>query len=271
MLEEEIGTLTSLGLTQVQSKVFLALSKLRCAPVNRISEFSLVPRQDIYRVIGQLQELSLVQKVLTKPVRYQAISMEDACAILLNRKKEDFLNLRRKQKEFLRNFQDKKVSSSVDDFDYQFYVVKGKEAIFKNIQENFALCRERIDIATTQERFLQSLTHIGPLYLNKLREGVAIRVVTERPEDETSFLGHVKDYIGYSNFEIKFIRHTMKAIAILFDRKAAGAAMNPNEPLLKSPIVHTTNPAFLIMFSEYFDQVWKAGFEYDLLKNRVSS
>jgi sugar-specific transcriptional regulator TrmB len=266
--EEEIGALTSLGLTLVQSKVFLALSKLHCAPINRVSEVSMVPRQDIYRVVFQLQELSLVQKALKKPVEYQAVPMEEACSILLNRKKEEYLRLREIQKRFLHSF--KNQSCAVERQDNEFLVVKGKEAIFKCIEENFVKSKERIDIATTLERFLQSINYLGLIYKEKLQGGVAYRVITEKPADEKAFLTQAEDIIRHPNFELKYVCSPVRAIAVIFDGKSALAAMQVDEALLKSPIIYTNNNAFLAIFSEYFAQVWSKGAYYRQKKTRFS-
>src|SRR5690606_37785132 len=102
--EEGVDALTSLGLTLVQSKIFLALSKTNYATISKISDLSKVPRQDIYRVVSELQKMSLVEKILTKPVRFQAVTMEEAWKILLERKKNEYDRLKRVQKEFLREF-----------------------------------------------------------------------------------------------------------------------------------------------------------------------
>jgi sugar-specific transcriptional regulator TrmB len=86
--EESIGALVGLGLTLVQSKVFLALVNSDCPTIHEISMLSNVPRQDIYRIVSELQELSLVGKIVAKPIRFQALPIEEACAILLKRKEK---------------------------------------------------------------------------------------------------------------------------------------------------------------------------------------
>jgi sugar-specific transcriptional regulator TrmB len=267
MLEAEVDALTSLGLTHVQSKVFLALAKSDCATVSSISELSKVPRQDIYRILSKLEELSLVEKMLTKPVRFQAVAMEEAWAILLKRKKEEYVRLRTVQKKFLQDFNKERQASSPEKSEYQFSVIKGKDALYRTIKENFSKSSKRIDIATTQERFLQSLTYLDDVYEKKLQQGMACRVVTGKPADEKAFLSSTKDIIRYPNFEFKYTLSPPKAIAVIFDEKTALAAMQVNEALLKSPIMYTNNPAFLAMFQGYFTKVWNMGILYDVSNN----
>lgn len=264
MLEEEVDALISLGLTHVQSKVFLALAKSDCATVSSISELSKVHRQDIYRILAKLEELSLVKKMLTRPVRFQAVAMEDAWSILLKRKKEEYVRLRTIQKKFLQDFNKERQAASLEKGEYQFSVIKGKDALFKTIKENFIKSNKRIDIATTQERFLQSLTYLDNLYEKKLQQGVSFRVVIGKPANEKAFLNSIKDIAQYPNFEFKYTYSSPKAITVIFDEEAALTAMQVNEALLKSPIMYTNNPAFIAIFQEYFTKVWSMGISYDL-------
>jgi sugar-specific transcriptional regulator TrmB len=100
--DESIEAFTALGLTLVQSKIFLALSQLKCASISQISELSKVPRQDIYRTVAQLEELSLVKKILTKPVRFEPLAMDEVWELLLKRKREEFSKLKQVRKIFCR-------------------------------------------------------------------------------------------------------------------------------------------------------------------------
>jgi sugar-specific transcriptional regulator TrmB len=260
--EDDIESLVSLGLTLVQSKVFLALSKSENATIGDISELSKVPRQDIYRTVQDLQELSLVEKLVTKPVRFQAIPMDEACTILLNRKRDEYTRLVRLQKNFVHNYNLKRQLSLRDRRDYEFCFVKGREALFKNIAENFRKSERRIDIATSQERLLQSLNYLGAGYKDCLEKGVKFRIITEKPQDTNSFLQDSKIIEKHSNVELKYVDTPLKAIAVIFDEKTALTAVTVGEPLLKSPIIFTNNPVFLTIFQEYFENIWKTGKHY---------
>jgi sugar-specific transcriptional regulator TrmB len=65
---EGLGVLVGLGLSARQAWVYLAL--LRVGPVRArvIAGLAGVPRQDVYRLLLELQQLGLVQKNLTAPI-----------------------------------------------------------------------------------------------------------------------------------------------------------------------------------------------------------
>jgi sugar-specific transcriptional regulator TrmB len=261
--ENNLQALTSLGLTLVQSRVFLALSKLDSASIKEISELSKVPRQDIYRTISELQELSLAIKLLTKPVKFRATEMEETLAILLKTKKTEFINLKRTQKKFLETFNLEKQIVANKNHQSQFCLIKGKHAIFKIIKEKVLQSNATVEIVTTQHRYLQSITYLGSIYRKKMAEGVVFRVVTEKPIEEKAFLLNIHEIMNYENLVLKYSTNPIEAIAVIFDGEEALVAIEIEEGLLRSPLVHISNPAFLVVFKEYFSKIWNNAVAYD--------
>lgn len=267
MLEEEnIEALTSLGLTLVQTKVFLALTKVKDATIHEIADLSGVQRQDIYRIISELEELSIVEKMLTHPTRYYGIGISEAINMLLQRKKEEFGGLQQKSQNFLQRLEGNKPVNLHEKNEHQFYVVKGKTGLLRNIMENFSASKETVYIATTQERFLQALHHLRPLYQQKLAEGLNCQVITEKPSNKEAFFTAVGNILDHPGLTLKFAPTPLKANLVIFDNSKAVAAMQTGESWLKGPVIYTNNPAFLSMFQDYFTKAWKNGKTYNELK-----
>ena len=76
--EDGVQVLIALGLTSTQSKAFLALCQLGKSSPKTISKESKIARQDIYRVLAELQELGLVKKAISRPVIFEAFPLKDA-------------------------------------------------------------------------------------------------------------------------------------------------------------------------------------------------
>src|SRR5665647_2316714 len=67
---EEIGVLESLGLSSIQAKAYLALTRLGRAKAGEIGKNAGVARQDVYRVLDKLQESGLIEKIVCSPTEY---------------------------------------------------------------------------------------------------------------------------------------------------------------------------------------------------------
>ena len=87
--EDQVGTLTRLGLTPNQARIYLILSQ-------RSSRYRKPNFKDfkagspkVYRVMAKLQELGLVEVRVEAPTKYRAHPLSDGIHTLLNRKTEE--------------------------------------------------------------------------------------------------------------------------------------------------------------------------------------
>jgi sugar-specific transcriptional regulator TrmB len=264
--EENIEAFTSLGLTLVQTKVFLALAKVKNATIHEIANLSRVQRQDVYRIVSELEELGLVEKMLTAPVRFLAIGISEAVNVLLQQKKEEIGGLEQKSRSFLLRIEGNKPVDLQQNNEAQFYLVKGKTALLRNIMENVRRSTKIIDIATTQECFLQALDHLRALYAQKLGEGVKFRAITDKPVNKEAFFLGVGDIRRDSGLLLRYSSSPLKANVVIFDGSRAVAAMQTGAAWLKGPVIYTNNTAFLSMFRDYFSKAWNSGRSYNELE-----
>ena len=83
--EEDAKTLSGLGITISQGKVYLALLRLKAASrVHTIAKFTDIPRQDVYRLLDELMQLGIVQKTLVKPATFKATIVTSSARALFS-------------------------------------------------------------------------------------------------------------------------------------------------------------------------------------------
>ena len=104
---DDAQTLMHLGLTSSQAKVYLALLRLASdSKGNTIAKIADVPRQDVYRLLAELQQIGIVQKALVKPATFKSAPAEETVSILLERRKIDFSMLKHEAEKFVKNTKD---------------------------------------------------------------------------------------------------------------------------------------------------------------------
>ncbi|PVX24325.1 MAG: hypothetical protein CW691_07915 [Candidatus Bathyarchaeum sp.] len=74
--DNEVKTLIKLGLTRRQAMVYLCLIRSGTSTIKTISKGTNIARQHIYKVISTLNELGLVEKVLTSPTKFKAVPIQ---------------------------------------------------------------------------------------------------------------------------------------------------------------------------------------------------
>ena len=92
--EKEVQTLMKFGLTATQAKAYIYLNAMGTSEAKSIVQTSKIPRQDIYRILDELFEKGLVEKVFAKPVKFKAISPGECLKLLVQRRTNETENLK---------------------------------------------------------------------------------------------------------------------------------------------------------------------------------
>jgi len=118
--QHKILTLTRLGLTSNQAKVYLALFRSGLSNAKGISENSGVARSDVYRVMAALEKLGLVEKIISQPCKFRAISIHDAFDILMERRKKVTSELQATTREIIDKLKDNNARTALEKDETQF-------------------------------------------------------------------------------------------------------------------------------------------------------
>jgi sugar-specific transcriptional regulator TrmB len=70
----------------LQAKVYIALAKLGTLTGRVTAKEAKVASQDVYRVLAELEEKNLVEKIIVTPNKYRPVPVQDVLSILLKQK-----------------------------------------------------------------------------------------------------------------------------------------------------------------------------------------
>jgi sugar-specific transcriptional regulator TrmB len=261
--EEDVQALMQIGFTSNQAKLYITLLGIGKADGRTIAKHSQVPRQEVYRILDELQEMGLVEKIIALPCEFEAVPMQDGLSILLAQKAKEYSEAEKKTKVLLQKFEPND-GKNPEDEECRFIIVPGKERLVKRIRDEHDNSIQSIDLVTTGSRFLQSIQYCFENYEKALERGVKYRVVLEKPEDEKAFLKNIEALLAKPNFQLRFINHYPTAYVVIFDKKEAFVAVYPLKSLIESPRLWTNNPSFLAIYQNYFKAVWNSARGYSL-------
>lgn len=97
--EQPIKILTTLGLTYREAKIYLTLNSLGKATIKELSVTAHMDRPNIYGVIAKLQKLNLIEQMLTTPIVYKAVPLDQGVEMMLEHKRHDLTELSRETKK----------------------------------------------------------------------------------------------------------------------------------------------------------------------------
>jgi sugar-specific transcriptional regulator TrmB len=253
--EGDMALLCQLGVSKAQADVYLLLLKIGRVDVKTLANNSDVARSAIYRTLGELQKMGLVEKELSLPNKFKATRIEHGLQILMIQKTKEFEQFKAKTAKFLRKAQMFQEDAREDE-EYKFIVIEGKERIIQRMRLQHDSVQREVNILTTPNRWIQILEFCLENYERSLKRKVNYRVVLEKPEWQFDFPGEVQSLLEKPNFELRFSHGFLTSNAATFDGKEATLSLLPSKASMDSPIIWTNHSSFLSMCNDHFEKVW---------------
>ncbi|MGB9915175.1 MAG: TrmB family transcriptional regulator [Candidatus Bathyarchaeales archaeon] len=266
MVEEEFfQILTRLGLTISQAKVYLALLELKKASGKVTAQHSKMARQEVYRVLAELQEKGLVEKIIARPTEFKPVLIEDCLSILIENKKAEIFESQKKAVSLLRKL--KKANSNakapLQEADSQFILVPEKE-VPKKLKRKIEGLQTGLDAITPLNRFNTLFFNFYEVGEKASKRGVKFRLIINKPDDENSLTQIAKVVPKNPLFNLRYVStHLLAAIAI-YDKKEVSIAVSATASINETPVLMSSNPSLLAIFSSYFEALWLTAIECNL-------
>jgi sugar-specific transcriptional regulator TrmB len=257
---DDAQTLLHLGLTSSQAKVYLAL--LRLATDNKgttIAKFADVPRQDVYRLLAELQQIGIVQKTLARPATFRCVPPEETVSILLERRISDFSQLKKEADKFVKNIKLTSPEQLPPPENDQFILISEREALTCKAREAIENLKESLNDITPFNELVPWLTVLSKSVEGALSRGVKISWITEEPADSSSLSKFLQTHSEYRNFDIRFVSTPLRVKIGIFDGKEVILGINTSSGFALSPALWSNNPSFATMAECYFECCWKRG------------
>ncbi len=254
--DEDVDALTCLGLTVLQAKVYLALTSSGKATIKTISKTANVARQDIYRLVAELQELGIVEKIIAAPNEFRAIPLRDGINILLKRKQKENSDAHKKALKLIRRRMDESTNAQPEEESPQFIMIPEKKALTLRLREAIETAQESIDATCSWKKFPQGLNILAEAFKKALRRGVKIRFIVEKPEHINSWPKTAQVFMKNPYFKLRTIPYPPTGILGIYDKKEVLLATSPTGSAVGSPALWTSNSSLLAIVQEYFEQIW---------------
>ncbi len=264
--ENDQHVLIQLGLTSQQAKVYLALSKFQQASVQEISNCVGIDKSEVYRATLELHKLGLIEKMISKPVKYSIVSVEAGIHFLIKRKKCEDLSLEQKAKELIKLNSPKKSIIEPNPRENISYAYRSETYSSKK-EELYRKTKSSIDIITNLERERKLNPHYKALR-NLAKKGIKFRVIIEVPYINEETRQRMRSLLNLYNNAFPF-RITTRKIAMplgIFDKKEVLLYISETTNYTEASLVHTNNPRIVNLVTEYFENLWEKGEEIRLIE-----
>jgi sugar-specific transcriptional regulator TrmB len=260
--QKELNILEKLGLTNRQARVYIALLKNNGEKAKTIANISQVNRQEIYRVIDDLQKIGLIQKHITLPTTYSATPITDVIKILLTQKTHELTTIKQKTKQLTKTLQNhphlsQKQTQTQNQQPCMGTIFEGNRG--KKFSQTINSTTQQIDTITNWKSFKQLTTILEPQLQKAIKNNITIRIITEKPPNQTPLHIITKNPTLNKppNLHLKTLPNPPQTPLTIFDQTILAIPFHKDTNLTKDPHLWTTNPILLILSQTHFNNTWK--------------
>ena len=218
-LSEHMQTLTQLGLSHRQAKIYLALLISGMSTAKKISQVSKVPRQDVYTVVPILEKMGLCEKTITKPVMFRATTIQKSLDLLMQRETAEYEEIQRRTRNLLQALSHYRRETAYQEEKAQFILLSERQSRILRIEEAVSNAAAVVDSFTTPEIFKQVIVSSEEVLKKTMGRGVKFRFIMENPKDKESRLELPPALHENPYFEIRYIASPIPAAVVLIDQK----------------------------------------------------
>ena len=248
--ENAVKSLIKLGLTVSQAKVYLTLAKSGPCTGRATAGSTHIATNDVYRILSELHEIGLTEKIIAKPTKYKATQIDDSLLILLQRKKEEYIEAEEQVKALSDSLAIKKQERTPQD-DSQFIITSEIKSLFKMHEKLAQESKLSIDFVLPIKAKATELLDEAPQQIrDAVKRKVKIRGITMVNEGHSE-----KKHKGVKPalFEVRTIKDINPPFGMhIFDKKEITLAIS-EKPM---PSLWTNNAHVVRLARAYFEEMW---------------
>jgi sugar-specific transcriptional regulator TrmB len=262
--DEDTQTFTTLGLTKVQARIYTVLSKLGQAPIKTIAQIAQLDRSEVYRGISNLQELGLIEKVISNPNIFKSIPKHDGLVMLLERKTKEYNEIKTKTTESIRKSQENKDAKTLQEREYQFSILPQGETVQRTLLKATEKAQKSWDFIMRWEGFSErALSDVGSEHLKKVLEkgvkirGIVSRGIVSKPKNQGKVSRIIAILKNIGSFSVRYIFAPPPAIFSIIDEREIFVNSVPTLRPEEKPSLWSNNPSFAAIVQDYFELQWR--------------
>jgi sugar-specific transcriptional regulator TrmB len=253
-IDEHVETLVKLGLTSLQSRIYLTVLTLQKANVGKISNTAEIARPDVYRVLPTLEKLGLVRKVLASPIIYEPTPLKDACTLLLQRKKDEYSDAQERSMTLIKEFNERTQIVIGESGTEHFTIINSKELLLEKFREADITTKKTVDIISDWHTIRGLLLGCIEASEQAMQRGVKIRLITDKESfDRRAEAASKKNPL----LEVRYLDGQVPVRAGIYDGRLANMRVRTKEDNEMVPSLWSDNPDFIKVMVGYFECLWQ--------------
>jgi len=193
--ESALKALVELGLSPIDAKVYLLLTKRGPKKGKELLEVLKINRQQLYRSLKSLQSKGIVSSTLERPARFSSIPTKQVLDMIIRNKIDEASKLRQQRREILSVLQSAEIGE-YSDASARFTVVEDEKFIFAKIRQMVEDAKNEILVSASGLSIIQAKR--ADMLKTLTRLDIPFKILTNVSSTNLSTIEEVVKKIGYS-------------------------------------------------------------------------
>lgn len=248
--DNQVETLRNLGLSLVEARTYLHLTKLGTANVKTIAASTRIARQDMYRVLSSLQGFGLVERFVAPTTLFTATPLKEGVHYLIEKKRNDYLETQEKVEKVFVNLDEKAESGNNLPAEIKLKITSEFNLLAATHMKLSQKAKSTIDItlplSLNRRELLRSFGYIKEAVEHSVKVRVIAQPSKRRVFSETDTF--------QAGLETRYLPATFALSGMhIFDEKEVTLSLDIIKPL---PSLWTNSPHIVEMVTVYFENLW---------------
>jgi sugar-specific transcriptional regulator TrmB len=248
------AVLVGLGLSARQAWVYLALLRVGDTVARPVASLAGVPRQEVYGLLSELQQMGLVRQNLTTPTTYTATPFIEAAKILFENRANELTMISQKAKQITEKYIQTPTALSMLEPPLPCFGTVREGERGKKYSTSIQGAQGCVELVSSWGRFRQLCFYFEADWKAALKRGVKIRAVAEKLPKHYFPKWVITQ--NYPNFELKTTPNP--PIIAVFDGVKVAVAFDAATCLMKGPDLWSEHAGLVAACRGYFDRLWAA-------------
>lgn len=257
---EDIETLTELGLTNLQARIYLTLCQTGQTNIKNLAKNGQVARQEASRATKELLNLGLVTKVISRPTNYEPLPLIDSTKMLLDLRVQKTAILRQKRAQLLKRVKSRPVISC-ETMEPKFLLIPSGEGGVHQTLKLMSNVKKSYEGIFFYEAIVQMPLEIEGFYNNFLLNGGKMRIIICQVRNREYLKKFIQRLENKGIFEARSTGESLVGPLAVHDRKELVCTTNLKTIPHKSNSFYSNSPILVRLATNYFEQAWNESYE----------
>ncbi len=254
-LEGKIHILTKLGLTSMQARVYIYLQALDKGHAKTLSRLCKLPRQDVYKTLGELYEVGLVEKALTRPIEFRAIPTARCLSLLTQRENERYDEIKKTAKKVFDTPLKMPLAEENSD-PAQILLIPKKEPTHFKARDLINEAQQSICVISPHQNLFPWIDEDAKEIRKAIERHVTVHFITDSQNGNNRSRWSSQTFQGSNSPVIRYLDHSPSVSLGIYDGKKLIFELSAAEGFLGSDVIVTENPSLVDMAATYFRVKW---------------